>query len=70
MMCARRKNGQLRQAMDYRSMNVQTISNSAHPIQLLEHFLNRLGNARFFSTVDLKYNRDIIRCLLEIKIKN
>ena len=51
IVCARRKNGQLRLAMDYRALNAQTISNSAHPIPLIEDLLDRLGNARFFSTL-------------------
>ena len=53
-MCARRKDGQLRLAMDYRSLNAQTMSNLAHPIPLMEDLLDRLGIARFFSTLDLK----------------
>ena len=53
-MCARRKKGQLRLAMDYRALNAQTISNSVHPIPLIEDLLDRLGNARIFSTLDLK----------------
>ena len=63
IVCARRKNGQLRLAMDYRALNVQTISNSAHPIPLIEDLLDRLGNARFFSTLDLKseYHQMCIR---------
>ena len=54
IVCVRRKNGQLRLTMDYRALNAQTISSSAHPIPLIEDLLDRLGNARFFSTLDLK----------------
>ena len=54
MECARRKNGQLWLAMDYRALNAQTISNSVHPKPLIEDLLDRLGNARIFFTLDLK----------------
>ena len=40
--------------MGYRALNAQTISNLAHPIPLIEDLLDRLGNAHFFSTLDLK----------------
>ena len=63
IVCARRKNGQLQLAMDYRALNTQKISNSVLPISLLEDLLDRMGNARIFSTLDLNsgYHQMLIR---------
>ena len=63
IVCARRKNGKLRLAMDYGTLNAQTTSDSAHPIPLIEDLLDRLGNAPFFSTLDLEsvYHQMAIR---------
>lgn len=50
---ARRKNGRLRLAIDYRRLNSLTI-NSHYPLPVIEDLLDRLSNAKFFSTLDAK----------------
>ena len=50
---ARCKNGQLRLAIDYRRLNCLTI-NSHYPLPVIDDLLDRLSNAKFFSTLDAK----------------
>ena len=50
---ARRKNGRLRLTIDYRRLNSLTI-NSHYPLPVIEDLLDRLSNAKFFSTLDAK----------------
>ena len=50
---ARRKNGRLRRAIDYRRLNSLTV-NSHYPLPVIEDPLDRLSNAKFFSTLDAK----------------
>lgn len=50
---ARRKNGKLRLAIDYRRLNSLTIA-SHFPLPLIEDILDKLSNARYFSTLDAK----------------
>ena len=50
---ARRKNGRLRLAIDYRRLNSLTI-NSHYPLPVIDDLLDRLSNAKFFSTLDAK----------------
>ena len=50
---ARRKNGRLRLAMDYRRLNAAS-EPQHHPLQLIDDLVDQLTEARFFSTVDLK----------------
>ena len=50
---ARRKNGRLRLAIDYRRLNSLTI-NSHYPLPVVDDLLDRLSNAKFFSTLDAK----------------
>lgn len=49
----RRKNGHLRLAIVYRRLNSLTI-NSHYPLPIIDDLLDRLGKAKFFSTVDAK----------------
>ena len=50
---ARRKNGRVRLAIDYRRLNSLTI-NSHYPLPVVDDLLDRLSNAKFFSTLDAK----------------
>ena len=50
---ARRKKCQLRLAIDYRRLNSLTI-NSHYPLPVIDDLLDRLSNAKFFSTLDVK----------------
>ena len=54
IVCARRNNGKLRLAMDYRALNAQSISSSVHPMPLIDDLLDRLGEACYFTTLALK----------------
>ena len=50
---ARRKNGQIRLAIDYRALNAQTFDQH-HPIPRIDDLIDRLGEAKYFSSLDLK----------------
>lgn len=54
IVCARRKNGKLRLAIDYRGLNSKSIASCSHPLPLIEDLLDRLGDAKYFSTLDMK----------------
>ena len=54
VVCARRKDGRLRLAIDYRHVNAKSAASTLHPIPLMEDLLDRLGNAKFFSVLDAK----------------
>ena len=54
IVCARRKDGRLRLAIDYRALNAKSITFSQHPIPRIDDLLDRLGEATFFTTLDLK----------------
>ncbi|GBG61743.1 hypothetical protein CBR_g23258 [Chara braunii] len=49
----RKKNKDLRLCIDYRKLNPQTVKN-AGPLPRIDNLLDRLGNAKFFSKLDLK----------------
>ena len=50
---ARRKNGQIRLAIDYRALNAQSFDQH-HPIPRIDDLIDRLGEAKYFSSLDLK----------------
>ena len=50
---ARRKNGRLRLAMDYRRLN-RLAQPQHHPLPLIDDLVDQLTYAKFFSTVDFK----------------
>ena len=54
VVCARRKDGRLRLAVDYRLVNARSAAADRHPIPLMEDLLDRLGKAKFFSVLDAK----------------
>ncbi|GBG78809.1 hypothetical protein CBR_g28033 [Chara braunii] len=50
----RKKNKDLRLCMNYRNLNAQTIKN-AGPLPRIDDLLERLGGAKYFSKLDLKF---------------
>ena len=54
IVCARRANGKLRLAVDYRGVNMISSPATLHPIPHIEDLLDRLGKAQYFSTLDAK----------------
>ena len=50
---ARRKNGQIRLAIDYRELNAQSFDHHL-PIPRIDDLIDRLGEAKYFSSLDLK----------------
>ncbi|GBG92251.1 hypothetical protein CBR_g55020 [Chara braunii] len=48
-----KKNKDLRLCINYRKLNVQTVKN-ARPLPRIDDLLERLGNAKYFSKLDLK----------------
>ena len=51
MVIARRKNGRLRLAIDYRRLSSLTVI-SHYLLSLIDDLLDQLSNAKFFSTLD------------------
>jgi hypothetical protein len=54
VVCARRADGSLRLALDYRLVNAVSYPATLHPIPLIEDLLDRLAEAKFFSVLDAK----------------
>ena len=54
IVCARRKNGALRLAIDYRGLNAISVPATMHPIPRIDDLFDRLGEANFFSVLDAK----------------
>jgi transposase InsO family protein len=54
IVCARRKNGALRLAIDYRGLNAVSVPATMHPIPRVDDLFDRLGEARYFSVLDAK----------------
>ena len=54
VVCARRADGTLRLALDYRLVNAVSYPATLHPIPLIEDLLDRLAEARYFSVLDAK----------------
>ena len=50
---ARKTNGQIQLAIDYRALNAQTFDQH-HPIRRIDDLIDRLGEAKYFSSLDLK----------------
>ena len=54
VVCARRSDGSLRLALDYRRVNEVSDPATLHPIPLIEDLLDRLTTAKYFSILDAK----------------
>lgn len=54
IVCARKSNGKLRLAIDYRGLNAVSLPATLHPIPRIDDLFDRLGEARFFSVLDAK----------------
>lgn len=54
IVCARKQDGSLRLAIDYRKLNDVSLPATLHPIPLIEDLLDRLSAAKFFSVLDAK----------------
>ena len=54
VVCARRPDGSLRLAIDYRLLNDVSFPATLHPIPLIEDLLDRLSTAKYFSVLDAK----------------
>ena len=54
IVCARRKNGALRLAIDYRRLNAVSVPATMHPIPRIDDLFDRLGEAKYFSVLDAK----------------
>ena len=50
---ARKKNGRIRLAIDYRALNAQTFDQH-HPIPRIQDLIDRRREAKYFSSLDLK----------------
>ncbi|KAH8355672.1 hypothetical protein KR084_009339, partial [Drosophila pseudotakahashii] len=53
LVLVRKKTGDMRMCVDYRQLNAHSIPD-AYPLPRITHILERLRNARFISTLDLK----------------
>ena len=54
IVCARKRDGSLRMAVDYRVTNEQSNTATLHLIPLIDDLLDRLGKANFFAILDAK----------------
>lgn len=54
IVCARKKDGSLRMAIDYRSLNSKSHTATLHPIPLIDDLLDRLADAKYFAVLDAK----------------
>ena len=54
IVCARKKDGTLRMAIDYRMVNERSNTATLHPIPLIDDLLDRLGKAKYFAVLDAK----------------
>ena len=54
IVCARRANGDIRLAIDYRDVNSASLPATVHPIPIIEDLLDRLSKAKYFSVLDAK----------------
>ena len=54
IVCARKSNGSLRMAIDYRELNSKSHTATLHPIPLIDDLLDRLSKAKYFAVLDAK----------------
>ena len=54
IVCARKSDGRLRLAIDYRGLNNVSLPATLHPIPRIDDLFDRLGDAKYFSVMDAK----------------
>ena len=54
IVCARRANGKLRLAIDYRGLNAVSAPATLHPIPVIDDLIDRLAKAKYFTVLDAK----------------
>ena len=54
IVCARRQDGSLRLAIDYRSLNSTSLPATLHPIPRMDDLVDRLAGAKYFAVLDAK----------------
>ena len=54
IVCARKKDGSLRMAIDYRMTNEKSNTATLHPRPLIDDLLDRLGKDKYFAVLDAK----------------
>ena len=54
IVCARKSDGSLRMALDYRALNSISHTATLHPIPLIDDLLDRLAKAKYFAVLDAK----------------
>lgn len=54
IVCARKSDGKLRLAIDYRGINSVSVPATLHPIPRMDDLFDRLGEANYFSVLDAK----------------
>ena len=54
IVCARKRDGSLRMAIDYRALNSVSHTATLHPIPLIDDLLDRLAKAKYFAVLDAK----------------
>ena len=56
----KKKDGSLRPCVDYRDLNEMTVKNR-YPLPLISELLDRLGQAKFFTKIDLRGAYNLVR---------
>ena len=54
IVCARRQDGSIRLAIDYRSINCASLPATLHPIPRMDDLVDRLSGAKYFAVLDAK----------------
>ena len=54
IVCARRQDGSLRLALDYRALNAASLPATLHPIPRIDDLMDRLAGAKYFAVLDAK----------------
>ena len=54
IVCARRQDGSLRLALDYRALNAASLPATLHPIPRIDDLMDRLSGAKYFAVLDAK----------------
>ena len=54
IVCARRQDGSIRLAIDYRALNIASLPATLHPIPRMDDLVDRLTGAKYFAILDAK----------------